>query len=187
VDAELIAAIGAAAVSGVAAVIAIWQARIAKGAARSAQTQAQAAEEQVALMRRQIEGEEEARREARGPNFSPSYDRTRTHADLRQPVATIKLKQNDGPGLTTARVSVSGDGIIGLYVPPEVLSAGGPGEELGPMAPGASKEVRVVLEPAARTRGITVTFSLRCEDGSGAMWIRSYSCDIPRPARASGI
>lgn len=71
VDRELIAAIGAAAVSGVAAVISVWQARIAKGAARSAETQAQAAQEQVALMRRQIEGEEEARREARGPSFSP--------------------------------------------------------------------------------------------------------------------
>lgn len=82
---------------------------------------------------------------------------------------------------------MSGDGIIGLYVPPEVLSASGPGENLGPMAPGATKEVRVVLEPAARVRGTTVTFNLHCEDGGGAMWIRSYSCDIPRPPRASGI
>ncbi|MFJ1733307.1 hypothetical protein [Streptomyces sp. NPDC088254] len=62
-DGELITAIAATVVSAVATGYAARQAHIAKGAARSA-------EAQVALMRRQIEGEEADRFEARGPQFS---------------------------------------------------------------------------------------------------------------------
>jgi hypothetical protein len=81
-DGELITAI-AAGVSGVAAVIAFWQACVAKSAARSA-------EAQVTLLLRQIEGEEVARHEARGPDF--------TIEDPPRPLRRPLRRRGYGPG-----------------------------------------------------------------------------------------
>ncbi|MFB7457082.1 MULTISPECIES: hypothetical protein [unclassified Streptomyces] len=81
-DTEAGVAIGGAVISAAAAGIAVWQTRIAKrqallaeDSAASAQRQAAAADEQVEIMRMQLDGEEADRIEARRPQVSvePGY------------------------------------------------------------------------------------------------------------------
>ncbi|WP_329112198.1 hypothetical protein [Streptomyces sp. NBC_01353] len=165
-DGELIAAIATAVVS-------VGAAAVAYGEARTAKTAAQSAEEQVALMRRQIEGEEEERREARGPQFAVEDVRIRDRRDA----GGITLRQVHGPALSSVTATVSGDGVEGLPLAAWFLSEQEGGEiqterpesiEIGPLAVGATAIVEFEIE--RRTAPTKILVQLGCHSADGTDW-----------------
>lgn len=137
-DGELVTAIAATMVSAVATGYAAMQAHIAKGAARSA-------EAQVALLLRQIEGEEADRFEARGPQFSIEAAHT-DESDVNVPRGKLVVKQDSGPPLNSVTVSAIGSGVEGMrggYDPDSGHSdyLREQSIDIGPMAAGGTHDV----------------------------------------------
>jgi hypothetical protein len=159
--------------------IAIWQARSAKKAARAAERQAdaaeaaaQAAQEQVELMRRQLDAEDANRREARGPEFDIKF--RGSSRGLPERTGQFEFAQNSGPALQTIQVSVTGEGIRGLYDPQAPTTEGPPSAqpavEVGPVSKGGKVAVHVAVDPAVQAQ---------CPSGSP-------SIATPRAARTPG-
>lgn len=186
-DGELITAIAAAGVSGAAAVIAVWQANIAKDSADSAKKQAVAAEEQVILMRRQIEGDEASRKEERGPRFVIESAHT-DESDVNVPRGKLIIKQEHGPALASVNVSATGEGVDGMrgaydsdsysdYLREQSI-------EIGPIAAGGTHTVYVDLD--YHTRETSIQLHLVCEDQRGEVWERAVGARVaplPEPER----
>ncbi|MFD3441662.1 hypothetical protein ACFWU3_29635 [Streptomyces sp. NPDC058685] len=176
-DGELIAAIAAVGVGVVGTSYAAWQAHIAKSAARLAEEQATAAKEQVALMRRQIEGEEGERFEARGPQFAIEDVSVHTASD--PPYVSLTLRQTAGPALDTVLVSASSaDGAVeGMRGGLNLTTRSGYDQEeeldIGPMATGGEAVVGVLLFFPNETA--LITLELECRSRLGEVWERSYS------------
>ncbi|MFI8521007.1 hypothetical protein ACIGEZ_24775 [Streptomyces sp. NPDC085481] len=186
-DGELIAAIAATAVSAGAAGVAAWQSRIAARTAKDARTQANAAQEQVALMRRQLDAEDADRHEAAGPQFVVEQAHTETpdHA----PYGVLVLRQESGPALASVLVTAEGDGVEGLRgeYRSGTDSYGRLDEaEIGPMAAGnGTHTVRVVLDYDHPRTTVRLHLECRAQDGDG-VWQRSISSDVaptPEPPR----
>ncbi|MFJ4622304.1 hypothetical protein [Streptomyces sp. NPDC088812] len=173
-DGELITAIAATVVSAVATGYAARQAHIAKGAARSA-------EAQVALMRRQIEGEEADRFEARGPQFSIEAAHT-DESDVNVPRGKLVIKQDSGPPLTSIIVRATGEGVEGMrgaymYDPHSHTDYGREQTiDIGPMAAGGTHDVYVDLD--YHTRDTTVHLSLECQGQAGDTWQRAIAARV---------
>ncbi|MFE7212489.1 hypothetical protein ACFU93_21345 [Streptomyces sp. NPDC057611] len=171
-DGELITAIAATGVSLVATGYAAMQARIAKRAARSA-------EEQVVLMRRQIEGEEADRFEARGPQFSIKEAHT-DESDVNVPRGKLVIKQGSGPPLSSVIVSATGEGVEGMRGASESNSYAEYRREqhidIGPMAAGGTHDVYVDLD--YHTRDTTIQLHLECRNEAGETWQRSYAARV---------
>ncbi|MET8732139.1 hypothetical protein ABZV81_33940 [Streptomyces parvus] len=148
-DGELITAITAVFVSVVGMVYAGSQARTAKAAARSAETQ-------VELMRRQIEGEEKARFEGSGPTFAVSsavVDKSNANV----PRAVLSLRQESGQRLASLAISASGTGVEGMR---GARDSDSPWEyqredqvDVGESTQGATHEVYVDLSYDTRATG----------------------------------
>jgi hypothetical protein len=176
--------------------IAIWQARSAKKAARAAERQAdaaeaaaQAAQEQVELMRRQLDAEDANRREARGPEFDIKF--RGSSRGLPERTGHFEFAQNSGPALQTIQVSVTGEGIRGLYDPQAPTTEGPPSAqpavEVGPVSKGGKVAVHVAVDPAVQAT-VPVRFTLDCHaEGSTDTWQRSYTADAHGPAKASFV
>lgn len=190
-DGELITAIAAVAVSVVGAGYAARQAQIAKSAARSAEAQVKAAEEQVALMLRQVEGEEVGRHEARGPEFTTESGHTDI-SDANVPRGVLVLRQASGPALSTGTVTATGEGVEGMRGKRNDASHWGYDREtnidIGPMASGGTETVHVDLDFDTRKTKIVLHLTCRAQDGTGT-WQRSVAAEIePRPRpRASWV
>jgi len=97
--------LASAVVAGVAALIAIAQARSARDAASSARRQADSAEEQVAIMRTQLEADLADRDEAAGPQFALK-DATERFPGERYVTATLVLLS--GPPLSHVTIRLGG-------------------------------------------------------------------------------
>ncbi|MEU1273490.1 hypothetical protein [Streptomyces sp. NPDC005799] len=169
---ELITAIAATAVSAVATGYAAMQAHIAKRAARSA-------EEQVALMRRQIEGEEADRFEARGPQFSIESAHT-DESDVNFPRGKLVVKQDSGPPLSSVIVSATGKGVEGMRGAYDSTSESDyrreQGIDIGPMAPHGTHDVYVDLD--WDTRDTTIQLKLVCRNEVGDTWHRGVGARV---------
>ncbi|MEU9372064.1 hypothetical protein AB0D71_47230 [Streptomyces avermitilis] len=190
-DGELVTAIAATAVSVVATGYAAMQAQIAKGAARSAEAQVHAAEAQVALLLRQIEGEEADRFENRGPQFSIESTHT-DESDANVPRGKLVVKQDSGPPLSSVIVSATGTGVEGMrgaynrdngysdYRQEQSI-------DIGSMAAGGTHDVYVDLD--YQTRRTRIQLSLVCRDQSGNTWQRGVAARVeplPDPPRGRG-
>ncbi|WP_405706073.1 hypothetical protein [Streptomyces sp. NBC_00069] len=163
-DGETIAAIASAVVSLGAAGVAYRESHIAKAAAQSA-------EEQVALMRRQVEGEEEHRREDRGPQFAVEG----VHINSTSRMGNVTLRQTSGPPLSGITVDVTGDGVHG-----KMLIEGGTFDvsyedcfEIGPLAAGGTTDVPFNLEGSSIAK-IFLHLNCRSADGTDS-WHRSVA------------
>jgi hypothetical protein len=172
-DGELVTAIAATAVSAVATAYAAAQARIAKGAAQSAK-------DQVALLLRQIEGEEADRFEARGPQFSIEAAHT-DESDVNVPRGKLVVKQDSGPPLDSVTVSATGtgvEGIRGAYDPDNGYSDYRQEQrvDIGPMAAGQTHDVYVDLD--YHTRRTSIQLSLVCRDHAGDTWKRAVATRV---------
>ncbi|MCX5215636.1 hypothetical protein OG689_41515 [Kitasatospora sp. NBC_00240] len=202
-DGGLKTAIVSACISGGAALLAIWQARIASAQAQSARDAAafaerqavaaekatKAAEDQVALMRRQLDSEDADRREARGPEFTVRCSgawRGSNH------VRHFEVTQDSGPALASVLVHVEGEGVRGLQVP-DPGSAGGvstePTFEAGRVARGGSFTVLVVLVetgPVSAATPVHFTFQCQAQDSTDT-WRRSQIANVPPPPRISRL
>ncbi|MEV7535373.1 hypothetical protein [Streptomyces hydrogenans] len=188
-DGELITAIAAAGVSAGAAGIAVWQSRIAARSAGSAKIQAKAAEEQVELMRRQLDAEDSERHQAAGPQFAVTAAHTDTH-DSSFPYGVLVLRQESGPALASVRITASGTGVEGL----RGQHHGEMGRyhhvheiDLGSMAAGTgTKTVQVALDYDHQET--TIILHMECRAHDGRVWDRSVSSDVapaPEPPRRS--
>ena len=157
-DAGTEAAIASAAISAVAAGIAIWQARIAesqadlaKDSADSAKRQAAAAEEQVEIMRMQLAGEEADRIDGQRPRFTiePGYV---SWEDVNFPRGELTIRQVGGVALSNVVVTVSGEYVSGLRGEPiydehsEADYARVSRLELGSMSDGDDVSIHIDLE-----------------------------------------
>ncbi|GAA3476244.1 hypothetical protein [Streptomyces yanii] len=107
-------------VSVVAAVVAIWQARIAQRqavsadtAARLAERQATAAESQVQIMREQLDAENDERIDSRRPQFEVTASRVKD-AGQNQPHAELTLTQTAGRALRQVTVQAAGEYVEGF-------------------------------------------------------------------------
>lgn len=193
-DGELVTAIVTAAIGAVATGYAARQAHIARGAARSAeaqvgvaQEQVRAAREQIAvaveqvdLMRRQIEGEEEARKEARGPQFAVESASYRTEPDLSEPRVLLVLKQTSGPALRSVRVSVIGEDVDGIRdLRNDGSSIQHTSSDIGAMASGGTTTVHVDLR--ATPQETKILLHLECHAQGGAeVWQRALAQSVER-------
>ncbi|MGW0941483.1 hypothetical protein ACWD4O_02880 [Streptomyces sp. NPDC002623] len=161
-DSETIAAIASAVVSLGAAGVAYRESHIAKAAAHSA-------EEQVALMRRQVEGEEKHRREDRGPQFAVEGVRISTRD------GDVTLRQTSGPALSGITVNVTGDGVHG-----KMLIESGTFDvsyedcfAIGPLAAGGTVNVPFTLVGRSIAK-IFLHLDCRSADGTDS-WHRSVA------------
>lgn len=190
-DGELVTAIAATAVSVVATGYAAMQAHIAKGAARSAEAQVHAAEAQVALLLRQIEGEEADRFETRGPQFSIESAHT-DESDVNVPRGKLVVKQDSGSPLSSVTISATGTGVEGMrgpYDPDNGYSDYRREQsiDIGPMAAGGTHDVYVDLD--YHTRRTRIQLSLVCRGQSGDTWQRGVAARVeplPAPPRGRG-
>ncbi|MGW0704320.1 hypothetical protein ACWD0A_34605 [Streptomyces sp. NPDC002867] len=188
-DGELITAIAATAVSAGAAGVAFWQAHIAKGAARSAEAQVRSAETQVALMLRQVQGEEAGRADARGPQFTIEKGYTDA-SDANVPRGVLALRQTSGPALRSVIVSATGEGVEGMRGARNASSPWGYDRmaslDIGPMAAGGTATVYVDLN--FDTHETRVLFHLECQAQTGAdVWQRAVAQWIEPPPTTTTI
>ncbi|MFG3071901.1 hypothetical protein [[Kitasatospora] papulosa] len=181
-EGELITAIVAVVVSVVGIIYTSVQTQTAKDAAKAAQ-------DQVKLMRRQIETEERDRFENRGPLFSVERAYT-DESNVNVPRALVKVKQGSGPRLVSVVVSATGDGVDGMRGAYDSNSALEYRRErsidLGTSTPGALHDVYVDLD--FHTRRADVHLTLACVDEVGARWVRSLGTRAepePEPPRGS--
>ncbi|MDX2682181.1 hypothetical protein [Streptomyces soliscabiei] len=181
---ELITAIAAAVVSAGAAGVAVWQADIAKQSAVSSRIQANAAQEQVALMRRQIEAEDADRHQAAGPQFV--IDQAHTDTRDNTPYGVLVLRQESGPPLASVRVTASGEGVEGLRGEYASDSDTYPETDLGPMAEGnGTRTVHVALDYHRPETTVLLHLECRARD-TDSVWRRSISSNVapvPEPPR----
>ncbi|MFG2351495.1 hypothetical protein [Streptomyces phaeochromogenes] len=185
---ELITAIAAAVVSAGAAGVAVWQARTAAQSADAARIQANAAQEQVALMRRQIEAEDADRHQAAGPQFVIDQAHTETR-DANAPYGVLVLRQESGPPLASVLVTASGEGVEGLrgeYVSDSDSYRCAAETDLGPMAEGnGTGTVHVALDFHHAETTVLLHLECRARD-TDSVWQRSISSDValtPEPPR----
>ncbi|UJV47352.1 hypothetical protein CVT30_47020 (plasmid) [Streptomyces sp. AMCC400023] len=204
VDWNLTAAIASAAFGAASAGVAAWQAVIARNEARAAHGDAatataaadlarrqavaaeqatRAAEEQVELMRRRLDTEEAARREARGPEFG--IRGRGASRGMPQRTMEFEFTQESGPAIETVQVSASGEGVQGLYDCRAPDTEGGPSVqtavEVGPVSQGGRVTVDVAVDPAIQ-RTVPIRFTLICRaEGSTDSWQRSYTADLHGP------
>ncbi|MEV5842215.1 hypothetical protein AB0M32_09590 [Streptomyces sp. NPDC051985] len=184
---ELITAIAAAVVSAGAAGVAVWQADIAKQSAVSSRIQANAAQEQVALMRRQIEAEDADRHQAAGPQFV--IDQAHTDTRDNTPYGVLVLRQESGPPLASVRVTASGEGVEGLrgeYASDSDTYRCAAETDLGPMAEGnGTRTVHVALDYHQPETTVLLHLECRARD-TDSVWRRSISSNVapvPEPPR----
>lgn len=149
-------------VSVAAAVIAAWQAVIARNQAKDASDSA---------------------REARGPQFTIESGYT-DESDENVPRGELVLRQTSGPALSGLTVNASGEGVEGLRGPYDPDSHWGyqrvQSIDIGPLAAGGTQTVRVDLD--YHTRQTTVVLHLECHehDGTGT-WQRSAAKTVEPP------
>ncbi|WP_329539339.1 hypothetical protein [Streptomyces sp. NBC_01358] len=182
-DGELITAIVAVVVSVAGILYTSVQTKTAKNAATAAQ-------DQVELMRRQIEAEEKDRFENRGPVFSVARAYT-DESDVNVPRALVQIEQGSGPRLVSVVVSATGNGVEGMRGAYDPDSGWGyrrePSIELGTSTPGALHDVYVDLDYHTRETGVHLT--LACVDEAGARWVRSLGTRVepePEPPQGPG-
>ncbi|MFF9843446.1 hypothetical protein [Streptomyces sp. NPDC013740] len=195
---EVGVAAGAAIISFAAAGIALWQARIAKdqalsarSAAVSAREQADAAKAQLELMQRQVEGEEQARLEASGPQLELTSAHT-DRDDWSESYAAITFRQVSGPAITSVRLHATGDGVDGLRRKRDYGTYGDGAFDyetvqqldIGPMAAGGSHTLQVSLD--YDTSETKIQLHLSCSAGQNQpSWERSLQANAapsPEPA-----
>ncbi|WP_457033574.1 hypothetical protein [Kitasatospora sp. P5_F3] len=174
-DAELIVALAAAGIGLAGTALAAWQAAQARGAARGAVRQAEAAEQQLALARQQIELRDAELYEARGPEFTVTYAQIKDSYGPTPSEAMLDLRQTSGAALGQVSVTV----LLQTQhrQPREVAYA-----VLGPTATGTDHLVNAPLELGYRD-GATVILHLTCEEqGTQHTWERSVTYDLFRAA-----
>ncbi|WP_148000702.1 hypothetical protein [Streptomyces sp. uw30] len=186
---QAVVAIAGAAVSAVAAGVAVWQAVLAKQQAQTAQDsalsarrQADAAEAQVQLMQRQIDGEERERHDTRGPIFTLVGNRWINEDGQGQLRATLRLLQKGGPALSSVKVTVSGNYVEGVRPDPNDLGVQ-PSLYLGASSADAQLEVCVGIE-YRHVSPVQVSVRIDCvARDSASAWTRDLTANVEtRPA-----
>ncbi|WP_217210213.1 hypothetical protein [Streptomyces sp. AC550_RSS872] len=162
-------ALGAAIASAVAAGVAVWQGREASKSAKSADRQAKAAEEQVQLMRRQLERDDDDRHIALQPDFHVSGHLDREGRYINEPRGLLTVSQKGGAALESVTVRASGANVCGVYLETrdeEFTST--PEVELGPMTDGTEQSFGVGFDYNVMTPVRTeLVFTCQEKNGNG--------------------
>jgi len=177
-SAETWVSVVAAVVAVVGAVTTVRQTRIAKNAAVSADRQALAAEEQVALSRREYEERRAESDEASGPIFTVTEVHLETHGEF---FARIKIQMVSGQPVRTVKITARGKDVRSLA---QSLGDYDRLEEQiwTDVAQGAVVEVIAHLEWHHDTP-TNVTLDLVCEEAAGQhrRWLRSVTAAAVEP------
>ncbi|MFE1907682.1 hypothetical protein ACFW96_29035 [Streptomyces gardneri] len=126
-------------------------------------------------MRRQVEGEEEHRREDRGPHFAVED----VHIESNGRHGTLTLRQISGPALSAITVTVTGDGVHGkMMVSFEPLGTSYEDSfEIGPLATGGTVTVPFALERTHAATKVILHLDCRSTD-STVSWRRSVATTV---------
>lgn len=167
------------------AVVAKQQAKVATTAAEDSRRQAVAAEQQVAIMREQVDGENADRAEARRPRFD-AVPSPMDYSEANHVFAEILLTQTGGVALSRVECRASGEYVNGLRqsryqdefgwavgdVVIEGMSAGSGGEQLF---------VHFEYRHVTPTR---VDLELLCTAREGGSWTEYFHLTVTEPEQA---
>ncbi|MFJ3402180.1 hypothetical protein ACIPM5_34880 [Streptomyces microflavus] len=180
-------ALGAAVFSGVAAGVAVWQGQAASRSAKSAERQAKAAEDQVLLMLRQMEREDDDRHIALQPDFQVSGHLDRGEGrHINEPRGLLTVSHKGGAALESVTVRASGADVRGVYLETrseEFTST--PEVELGAMTDGTEQSFGVAFDYNVMTPVRTeLVFTCQERNGSGRWDVHRVISlsELPPPA-----
>ncbi|MEV0749874.1 hypothetical protein AB0I75_32505 [Streptomyces sp. NPDC050273] len=180
-------------VSLLAAGIAIWQAIVAKQQAKLAEQsaidsarQARAAEEQVTIMRAQLDGENADRAEARRPHFEVLAS-PMDYSDANQRYAEVVLTQTAGVALSRVTVRPSGEYVAGMRQSPYRddldMYVVGDQAEIDGMSKGSNSETLFLHFDYEHVTPARVELELQCTAREGyASWAEHLHLTVTDPA-----